>query len=143
MASKPNKAPRVAHAGMLKRDMGEDFPDQVDDYTEDDDSEFSQMVPIVCVYDGPAVRFKISNRSYVMRYGEIKEIEFNYACLRNMQAQGDPIPSAIELVTNRKVLPVASTAVPKDAEGTPMATVEARRRAQAAQQKQQSAQPTK
>ncbi len=130
--AKQNRAPRVAGSAYLKQDLGEDFPDQVDD-DDDDPTAPSSTAPVVCLYEGPAVKFQIAGRTYRMRAGDIEQIQVGYICQRHNNPQGDPIPSAIEMMTNRKVLPVADPRVPKNADGIPLVTVTARARAAAAE----------
>lgn len=123
---KQKKLPRVAGSSFKSDRMGVDILDQVDEFDDDEISAFQTMVPVVCLFDGAAVRFNISGRKYVMRHGDIQPIEAGYACIRQLQENGDPIPSAIELLTNRKVLPVSDARVIKDQDGTPQVTVQAR-----------------
>lgn len=136
-----NRAPQTAGVRYLKQDLGEDYPDQVED-DGDDPAAPSSTAQIVCVYEGPAVRFGIAGRSYRMKCGDVESIQIGYVAQRQNNPNGDPIPSAIELMTGRKVLPVADPRVTKDAHGVPHVVLAARERAAQAE-RQAAAQAAK
>lgn len=133
------KAPQTAGSRYLRQDLGEDFPDQVED-DGDDPAAPSSTAPIVCLYEGPAVRFSIAGRNYRMKAGDVEHIQVGYVAQRQNNPAGDPIPSAIELMTGRKVLPVADPRVTKDKDGVPHVVLAARERA--AQAERQAAAQT-
>lgn len=124
-----NRAPGVAGSRYLKQDLGEDYPDMVEE-EDDDPTAPSSTAPVVCIYEGPAVRFEIAGRKYRMRAGDVEQLQVGYVAQRQANAQGDPIPSAIELMTGRKVLPVSDPRVPKNPDGIPLVVVQARAAAQ-------------
>lgn len=59
------------------------------------------------------VRFQIDNQKIVMQPGDRRRINANYATARALQPNRDPVPSVVELLTNKMVLPVDHPKVPK------------------------------
>jgi hypothetical protein len=136
--AKPIKAPSVAGQRLLKRLGDDDILDQVDD-SEDELDTASSLVQVVCLYEGPVVKFNIAGRKYRMRFGDVERLEMAYAAPIQMRPGTDPQPAVIEMLTNRKVLPVLDPRVDKNADGVPIAALEAQTR-KAAQAKTAAAQ---
>lgn len=57
------------------------------------------------------MKFEISGVRYKLSPRETAHIHKNYAIPRIMQEGRDPVPSVIELLTNRKVLPTSDKRV--------------------------------
>lgn len=129
-----NRAPRTAAQGDKRFSadkLGEDLPELMDEIDDDEITTGGTMVPVVCIHQGPPVRFTISGRKYKMAYGDVENIEVAYATPVQVRPQTDPLPSVIERMTNRKILPVNDARVDKDADGSPLAAQAAHARAAA------------
>ncbi len=129
------KAPRLVQPRKEQlASMGEDLGELPEDDDEDIDLA-SDQVEVVNVSPG-SVKFKVAGRTYKLRPGEIAQLEAAYGTPRIMRAGGDPMPSTVELETQRKVLPVLDHRVPKNDAGMPLVSIEMNaRRLEAAQAK--------
>lgn len=123
-SNKKNKAPKLAgsHIKLGSVDMPDDDADADD--ADDDFDPKSSMVEVVCLQGG--AKFAIAGRRYKMRPGDIAQVEGAYGTPRLMRPGSDPLPSVVELLTGRKVLPVLDPRVDKDANGEPLIAVQAR-----------------
>lgn len=71
-----------------------------------EDEEESNTVECVNI-SGETMRFEIEKVKYKLGPRERVVLHRNYALPRAMQPGRDPVPSAIELLTNHKVLPIS------------------------------------
>lgn len=80
--------------------------EQRDEFVDDDEPEFeSNQVEVVNV--GPStVKFDIDGNRIVLKPGHVIPIHKSYGLPRPTQPNRDPLPSVVELLTDRKVLPV-------------------------------------
>lgn len=110
--------------------MGEDVLDQVEDDDEEDFDPASTLVEVVSMYPG-TVKFNLAGRKYKLKQGQVERVEGAYGTPRLMRPNTDPLPSVVELLTNRKVLPVLDPRVDKDSDGVPLVSIEMLRRREA------------
>lgn len=73
---------------------------------EDNDDGLPTNVAEVINVSSETVRFEIEKIRYKLPPRGIAQIHKAYAVSRVMQEGRDPVPSSIELLTNKKVLPV-------------------------------------
>lgn len=135
MANIKGKAPKVALPSK-KADFGEDLGEV--DEEDIDDTAGAMLVPVVN-HSAATVKFKIGTRVYLMRSGQVENLEAAYGAPRQVRAGGDALPSVVELETNRKVLPVADPRVQKDESGVPIAHLEYRAKQKAAEDAKRAA----
>lgn len=83
------------------------------------------------------VKFEIAGTRFVMKPGDRRFIHKNYATARAMQPNRDPVPSTIELLTNKMVLPIDHPKMPENFLSAEQKT-EKKARLAAAQQAQAS-----
>lgn len=59
------------------------------------------------------VKFEIAGTKFQMKPGDRRHIHKSYATARAMQPNRDPVPSTIELLTNKMVLPIDHPKMPE------------------------------